>query len=51
MQERGENFVKFFNEMINQSKMDNMNNITQQYVEGRIDKNEFMRRMKNADKI
>lgn len=49
MQERGEQFVKFFHEMINQSKMDNMKNITQQYVEGRINKDEFIRRMKNAN--
>ena len=49
MLDREENFVKFFNDMINQSRVDTIKNVTQLYIEGRIDKDEFMRRMKNAN--
>lgn len=49
MPDREENFIKFFNDMISQSRVDTIKNVTQLYIEGRIDKDEFMRRMKNAN--
>ena len=37
-------FINFFNQFIQETKQQ----VTQLYIEGRINKEEFMRRMKNA---
>ena len=37
-------FIDFFNQFIQETKQQ----VTQLYIEGRINKEEFMRRMKNA---
>ena len=38
------NFINFFNQFIQETKQQ----VTQMYIEGRITKEEFIRRMKNA---
>lgn len=49
MQERDVDFIKYFNNMFQQAKVETKQYVTDLYIQGRINKEEFMRRMKNAN--
>lgn len=41
-------FLNYFNSIFQQAKVETKEQVTQLYIEGRITKEEFIRRMKNA---
>ena len=43
-----EDFMNLFNQFMQNTGFETKQHITQLYVEGRIDKEEYIRRMKNA---
>ena len=47
MQERDFDFIKYFNSFANNKETKEY--VTNLYIQGRINKEEFMRRMKNAN--
>ena len=49
MQERDKDFIEYFNNILQKAYVDTKQNVTQLYIEGRINKEEFIRRMKNAN--
>lgn len=41
-------FFNYFNELLQNANIETKQQVTQMYIEGRINKEEFMRRMKNV---
>ena len=41
-------FFNYFNELLQNANVETKQQVTQMYIEGRINKEEYMRRMKNA---
>lgn len=41
-------FLNYFNNLFQQAKVETKQQVTQMYIEGRINKEEYIRRMKNA---
>lgn len=49
MQEKDQDFMKYFNNMFQQAKVETKQYVTDLYIQGRINKDEYVRRMKNAN--
>lgn len=41
-------FFNYFNELLQNANIETKQQVTQMYIEGRINKEDYMRRMKNA---
>lgn len=48
MDKKDNYFFNYFNELLQNTNIETKQQVTQMYIEGRINKEEFMRRMKNA---